>query len=194
MPTSVSSATTRSRSLSPPIRPCSARISPTCRSIVWSGFSDVMGSWNTMVMARPRIFRMSASDVRRRSRPPNRMRPPSTSAPETSSRRAIDMAVTDLPEPDSPTSANVPPRFSANDTPSTARVVVPPWVNPTARSVTERSGSVASTSIKPVALRKLAPSSFSYLHERRHPPSPPERSPGFRTSPLCGIDGVLCEL
>ena len=63
------------------------------------------------------------------------------------------MAVTDFPEPDSPTSANVPPRFNENDTPSTARVVVPPCVNPTASSVTERSGSVASTSIKPVALR-----------------------------------------
>ncbi len=79
------------------------------------------------------------------------------------------MAVTDFPEPDSPTSASVPPRFNENDTPSTARVVVPPWVKPTARSVTERSGSVASTSIKPVALPRLAPSSFPYLREDRHP-------------------------
>ena len=31
------------------------------------------------------------------------------------------MAVTDLPEPDSPTMANTSPRATSNDTPSTAR-------------------------------------------------------------------------
>ncbi len=116
----------RGRCFVPPDSPCSSRISPSCFSIECSGFSDVMGSWNTMVMALPRIRRMAGSDASRRSWPANRMRPPSTSAPEDSSRRAIAMAVTDLPDPDSPTSANVPPRSSANETPSTARVVRPP--------------------------------------------------------------------
>ena len=29
--------------------PCSAMISPICRSIVCSGLSEVIGSWNTIV-------------------------------------------------------------------------------------------------------------------------------------------------
>ena len=39
-----------------------SRISPTCRSIVCSGLSEVIGSWNTMVMSLPRTLRSSSSD------------------------------------------------------------------------------------------------------------------------------------
>ena len=41
--------------------PCKAMISPICRSMVWSGLSEVIGSWNTIVMPAPRISRNSAS-------------------------------------------------------------------------------------------------------------------------------------
>jgi hypothetical protein len=37
--------------------------------------------------------------------------------------RMIDSAVTDLPQPDSPTTPSVVPRGTANETPSTARTV-----------------------------------------------------------------------
>ena len=53
----------------------SAMISPICFSIVWSGLSEVIGSWNTMVTAAPRMARNSASVIFRTSRPRNRISP-----------------------------------------------------------------------------------------------------------------------
>ena len=50
-------------------------ISPTCRAIVCSGLSEVIGSWNTMVTALPRISRSSASVIFSTSRPRNRISP-----------------------------------------------------------------------------------------------------------------------
>ncbi len=105
-----------------------------------------------MVMARPRMRRISASGVVSRSRPAKRTRPPSTRAPEASDSRAIVMAVTDLPDPDSPTSASVPPRLQREGhavhrppvRPSWAR---PSWTKPTARSWTDSSGSEGGASV-----------------------------------------------
>ena len=110
MPTSSSSATTRGRgSWRAPRAPCSSRISPTCCSIVCSGLSDVIGSWNTMVMAlaadAPHGALVGLEQVlaleQDFARGMRGARAPSS--------RAIDSAVTDLPEPDSPTSASVWP-------------------------------------------------------------------------------------
>ncbi len=53
----------------------SAMISPICRSIVCSGLSEVIGSWNTMVTAAPRMARSSASVILSTSRPRNRISP-----------------------------------------------------------------------------------------------------------------------
>ena len=53
----------------------------------------------------------------------------------------IESAVTDLPEPDSPTSARVSPRLMSNETRSTARISRSPWRKATERSRTERRGS-----------------------------------------------------
>ena len=55
--------------------PCSAMISPTCRSMVCSGLSEVIGSWNTIVTPAPRISRSSASVMVRTSRPLNNTSP-----------------------------------------------------------------------------------------------------------------------
>src|SRR5262249_13547913 len=55
----------------------------------------------------------------RRSRPSNRMRPPSTRA-LGASRRMTEKAVTDLPQPDSPTRARVSPGSTAKLTSRTA--------------------------------------------------------------------------
>ena len=54
---------------------CSAMISPICRSIVCSGLSEVIGSWNTMVTPAPRISRNSPSDIFKTSRPRKRISP-----------------------------------------------------------------------------------------------------------------------
>ncbi len=48
----------------------------------------------------------------------------------------IDCAITDLPEPDSPTSATVEPGLMRNDTPLTATVWPPSRENSTLRSFT----------------------------------------------------------
>ena len=54
---------------------CSAMISPICFSIGCSGFSEVIGSWNTMVTAAPRMSRSSPSDIVSTSRPRKRISP-----------------------------------------------------------------------------------------------------------------------
>ncbi len=95
--------------------------------MVCSGESAVIGSWKMIEMRRPRIRciapRVRASLTRSVSTPDFGSR--STISPETTRamRGRIPMmvcATTDLPEPDSPTSATVPPSGTRNDTPSTA--------------------------------------------------------------------------
>ena len=140
MPTSSSSSTMRARSFAAPRMPCNSRISPICRSIVCSGLSEVIGSWNTMVMALPRTSRRCASLAFRRSSPLKKISPDGKVADVAPSRRTIESAVTDLPEPDSPTSASVRPRCSLNETRSTASAAVPPCTKATERSRTSRRG------------------------------------------------------
>src|SRR6202022_2159975 len=60
------------------------------------------------------------------------------------SSRTIEGAVTDLPEPDSPTRPMVRPRCSVKDTPSTARVSVSPCRKCTLRSRTSRRRASAT--------------------------------------------------
>ncbi len=89
---------------------CCSSVSVICRPMVRSGFNDVIGSWKIMPMSPPRISRISASESCMISRPAKRisprvMRPGSGSG----MRRRIDSALTDLPEPLSPTMATVSP-------------------------------------------------------------------------------------
>jgi hypothetical protein len=89
------------------------RITSTiCVPIDSTGFSEVIGSCWISEICLPRIGRISAGDAARRSRPSNRMRPPSTRA-FGGRRRMTAKAVTDLPQPDSPTSARVSPASTA---------------------------------------------------------------------------------
>jgi hypothetical protein len=44
------------------------------------GFSEVLGSWNTMLIRRPRMPRISRAEVARRSSPERRMLPDSSVA------------------------------------------------------------------------------------------------------------------
>ncbi|KAG1476307.1 hypothetical protein G6F54_014175 [Rhizopus delemar] len=86
----------------------------TMSSARWRGFSDEYGSWNTSC-SRRRLCRNEAPPRAVRSVPSKRMEPAVGSA-----NRSTDSAVVVLPEPDSPTIANVRPRARSNDTPSTA--------------------------------------------------------------------------
>src|SRR3954469_18045941 len=77
-----------------------------------------MGSWKIMLMRLPRRRQYSASD-NPASSPPSSLMLPVTDALSGSS-PISDNAVTDLPQPDSPTSPSVSPRFRAKLTPRTA--------------------------------------------------------------------------
>ena len=69
MPTSVSIATDRACASSCVHRSCARITSVTCMPIVNTGFSDVIGSWKTMLMSLPRIARISSHESFSRSRP-----------------------------------------------------------------------------------------------------------------------------
>jgi hypothetical protein len=85
--------------------------------------SDVIGSWKIIEISLPRIVRISASLSASRSRSPKRIEPPTMRPGGQAISRRIDIAVTLLPQPDSPTTARVSPASTWIDTPSTARVM-----------------------------------------------------------------------
>ena len=130
MPTRFSISTARS-SASFAERPWWRRsVSPICRPTVSTGFRLVIGSWKIMEMSLPRIARISRSEHSSRFFPFSRIAPAILPGGSGISRR-MDMAVTDLPQPDSPTMASVSPAFTWKETPSTARLMpsgVRKWV------------------------------------------------------------------
>ena len=76
-----------------------------------SGLSEVIGSWKMIEISLPRMPRMSFSDSPNNSLPLKRMLPEGCDAVGYGSSFRIDSALTDLPEPDSPTSATHSPRL-----------------------------------------------------------------------------------
>ena len=118
-PTNSRSSSVRARTASRLIRWCTTSTSPTCRSIVCSGLSDVIGSWKIMLTRLPRIAKSCASLA------PTISTPSSTTDPDGwlawgGRSCGIESAVTDLPEPDSPTRASASPRSMWKSTPCTA--------------------------------------------------------------------------
>ena len=97
--------------------PCSDSASPTWRPMRCRGFRLVIGSWKIIPATRPRILRSASSDAVTMLVPSNATCP--VGAEPGGSSRRIANAVSDLPDPLSPTSASVSPRSSVNDTPST---------------------------------------------------------------------------
>ncbi len=98
---------------------CSCIASVTWKPQVSTGLSDVMGSWNIMAILLPRMARISSSDNS------NKLNSSSITCPLTtelllSSKRISDNAVTDLPEPDSPTIPMVSPLARVKLIPLTA--------------------------------------------------------------------------
>src|SRR5438552_4563243 len=81
-------------------------------SPIWSptrstGLSAVIGSWNTMAMRVPRVARRSASDLVVSSSPSSLIEPLSTAIAFFGNSPITACAVTDLPEPDSPTTQTI---------------------------------------------------------------------------------------
>ncbi len=91
-------------------RRCSRTASAICLPIRVSGLRLVIGSWNTMPATPPRSRRSSPSPAPMTLCPSTTTRP-AQAAPGGSS-CSSDSAVSDLPEPLSPTSASVSPRSS----------------------------------------------------------------------------------
>src|SRR5262245_24062279 len=125
MLTDSSSSTARSRAARPRAMPCTASVSSIWLPIVKTGFNAVIGSWNTSAMPAPRTFCISCSCSGSRSRPLKRIRPPAIRPGGGTSRR-IDIAVIDLPLPDSPTRQSVSPAFTWKLISDTATAAFPP--------------------------------------------------------------------
>src|SRR6266851_4254 len=109
------------------------RMSSICRPIGRIGLSAARGFWKIIASSRPRISCSVFSLAARRSSPPKRMRPAVTRA-AASRMPMMAKAVTDFPEPDSPTMPSVSPRDSEKPTRSSARTVPERVRNSTARS------------------------------------------------------------
>ncbi len=123
---------------------CFASGSQSCAPTVNTGLSELIGSWNTHAMSRPRSACSSSRDAASRSRPWNVIAPLRSAL--SGRRLTVDIAVTLLPEPDSPTSATVVFSGTSKLTPLTAstRCTTPrslPRRNETCRSRIESSGA-----------------------------------------------------
>src|SRR5882762_5840090 len=123
-------------------------ISPICDSIVCSGLSDVIGSWKMIEISLPRMLRISCSDRLSSSRPLKRIFPDGCDAVGYGNSLSTDSALTDFPEPDSPTSATHSPRLIENEIRSTASVAP----NATERSRTSSSGWLMASMMLPERL------------------------------------------
>ena len=110
---------------------CRVSTSATCSPTVSTGFSEVIGSWNTALISRPRSARSLAPSIFRRSWPAYSMRLAGSTRAFSGSRRRIDMAETVLPLPDSPTSASVEFSRMSKLTPRTASTTASPVVKRT---------------------------------------------------------------
>ena len=113
-------------------RICSTIWSPTR----YTGSSELIGSWNTIAIPAPRI---RCSCLGRRADQlgaVERRGPLELRVERRESSPSSVIAVTDLPEPDSPTIATTSPGSTVNVTPSTARTIPSSVANETFRSST----------------------------------------------------------
>ncbi len=101
---------------------CRTTLSAICVPMVSTGLRLVIGSWKIIAIRLPRSARMSSFDNAVISSPAKRIEPSIRPVSGAISRR-IDSAVTDLPQPDSPTMPSVSRGLRSNETPSTARTI-----------------------------------------------------------------------
>ncbi len=124
--------------------------SAICVPTVSTGLRLVIGSWKIIEMRWPRRRFIASSLSAVSSSPSKRIEPEAMRPVSVGIRRRMESAVTDLPQPDSPTMPRVSPRASSNDTPSTARTTPSSVLNCVCRSRTWR---IAFTAVSPAAGR-----------------------------------------
>ncbi len=88
---------------------CSRTASEIWSPTVSTGLSEVIGSWKIIATSLPRILRISGSLLASRFSPRSVIVPLSMRPGGDGIRRMIESALTDLPEPDSPTMPSVEP-------------------------------------------------------------------------------------
>ena len=86
--------------------------------MVYTGFNAVIGSWKITETSRPRIWRSERWSMPTSSRPSSLIEP--LTLEFFGSSPINDIAVVDLPDPDSPTMARTSPALSSNDASMTA--------------------------------------------------------------------------
>ena len=119
-----SSSTARSRAAAGVSARWARSPSTICAPTRITGFSELIGSWKIMPMCRPWRRRQAAGASPRKPWPSKRPSPATQRTPAGSS-PAIASAVSDLPLPDSPTTASVCPRCRSKSTPSTSAAPSP---------------------------------------------------------------------
>src|SRR3954447_16066742 len=141
-----SSSIARARAFSRLIpRSCSRSASAICCPTVITGFRLVIGSWKIIPIWLPRSFRSSLAGIFSRSRPSKRISPPTIRPGGLWISPRIDIAVTLLPDPDSPTTPNVSPGWRSQLTSFTARTTPPGVTNSVVSPWMERTGLLTNS-------------------------------------------------
>jgi hypothetical protein len=138
--TSPSMARIRSRRAAGGSRVCVASTSSICRPQHITGLSAVIGSWKIIAIRAPRRVRSRAAPARSRSSPSSEIRPADATSSPLGRRPMTACAVTDLPEPDSPTTHRISPRPTSRLTSSTANGRSPPRGSATESPSISRTG------------------------------------------------------
>src|SRR5690349_5142482 len=143
-------------------------------SAIWSptrstGLSAVIGSWNTIAMRVPRMARRSASDLVVSSSPSSRIEPLSTAIAAFGNSPITACAVTDLPEPDSPTTQTISLEPTVRLMPRTACGRSPLPLMATERLETSRTGALISHPLRHFGIERVAQSIAQYVDgQNRH--------------------------
>ena len=139
-PTSPIAATTRARRWAADRPVWISSISPIWSPTRATGLSAVIGSWKIIAIFSPRRRRMRRSLCASRSTPSTWMAPATGVRARRSCRPMTVKAVTDLPDPDSPTTQTISPALTVRSMPSTALARSPPFGRLTVRPRTSSTG------------------------------------------------------
>ena len=121
MPSFRNSSITRVRASSLEIGKCCKRLSATWRPTLWAGFSEESVSWKIMPIFAPRMSRIcfpnfSSLFSSTTLSPWEKRISPLLTSPLSGSSCTIACAVTDFPQPDSPTTQRKEPRGMLSET------------------------------------------------------------------------------
>ena len=138
-------------------------------SSIWSptvmtGLSAVMGSWKTIAMREPRRSRSCAGVLVVISSPASLIEPPVRASWPFGSNPMTACAVTDLPDPDSPTMQRISPGPTLNDTLSIALARSARKGSRTVTLSRLRTGSDMSDALRHFRIERIAQTVAKHVH------------------------------